>query len=107
MPEAITEPVQATAVTGRQDLAALADVRDVGERFVPQAALANHGGAGARVELAVEALREVELFCVGEWLIAEDQHGVLVHPLANLTERRPIRWFAWLERPPSSASEGR
>src|SRR5713101_9938869 len=90
MPEAITEPVHATAVAGRQDLAGLVDVRDVGERLVPQAALANYGGAGPRVELAVKALREVELFCVGEWLIAEDEHGVLVHPLANLTERLAI-----------------
>src|SRR5216683_52342 len=35
-------------------------------------------------------VREVELFRVGEWLIAEDEHGVLVHPLANLTERLAI-----------------
>src|SRR5712692_5788234 len=90
MPEAITEPVHPTAVAGRQDLAGLVDVRDVGERLVPQAALANGGGAGPRVELAVKALREVGLLCVGEWLIAEDEPGVLVHPLANLTERLAI-----------------
>src|SRR5260370_16513555 len=98
MPEAITERVHATTVARRQDLAGLAHVRDVGERLVPQAVLANGGSAGPRVELTVEALREVELFGVGEWLLAEDEHGVLVHRRADLTERFAIMDQAKVDR---------
>jgi hypothetical protein len=42
------------------------------------------------VELTVEVPREDDLFGVGEWLIAEDEHGVRVHPLADLNERFAI-----------------
>src|SRR5216684_265591 len=98
MPEAITEPVHATTVAGRQDPAGLVDVRDVGERLVPQAVPANGGSARPCVELTVEALREIELLGVGEWLIAEDEHGVLVHPLADLAERFAIMDRAKVDR---------
>jgi hypothetical protein len=50
------------------------------------------------MDLAVEALREVELFCVGEWLLAEDKHGVFIHPLAYLTERLTITNPAKVDR---------
>ena len=98
MPESINEAVHSSPVAGRQDLAGLVDVRDVGERLVAQAALANRSGAGPRVELAIEPSREIELLGIGEWLIAEDEHGVLVHPVADLTERLAIIDLAQLER---------
>ena len=65
MPEAITEAVHSSAVAGREDPAGLVDVRDVGERLITQAALASRRDAGARVELAIEPPREIELFGVG------------------------------------------
>src|SRR5215831_16529985 len=90
MPEAITERVHAPAVVGRHHLAGLVEVRDVSECLVAQSALADDGGAGSRMDLAVEALRELELLGIGERLIAEDEQGELVHPLVDLIERCAI-----------------
>src|ERR1700694_1739394 len=87
MPEAITESIHATTVVSRQYLTGLIDVRDVGERLACQVAVANGSNAGPAVKMGVEAPGEVEWFGVFEWLIAEDEHGVLVHSLANCGER--------------------
>src|SRR5262249_35225056 len=63
------------------------DVRDVGERLVPQAALVEDAAAGLRVELAVQSSGEGELLLVREGLVAEDEDGVLVHPRPDLAGR--------------------
>ena len=98
VPEAIAERVHAPAVVGFQDLAVLVEVRDVGERLVPEAVLAEGAAPGLGVQLAVEALGERELLVVGERLIVEDQDGVLVHPRPDLGERLGIVDLAEVDR---------
>ena len=86
MPEPIAKRVNATAVAGSEDLAGFVEVRDVGERLVAEAALGNGGGPSLGVDLAIEALGELQLLGVAEWLIPEDEHRVLVQPAADFVE---------------------
>jgi len=90
VPQAIAEPVHATAIVRPHDLAALVEVRDVAEGLVAQAVLLQRADPQLGVELAVQALREGELLVVGEWLIAEHEDGVLVHPRADLGQHLGI-----------------
>ena len=46
--------------------------------------------ARLRVQLTVEALGEVELLLVGERLVVEHEHAVLVHARADLVERLAV-----------------
>ena len=86
MPEPIAERVHATAVAGPEDLACFVKIRDVGERLVAEAALGNGGGPSSRVDLAIEALGELQLLGVAEWLIPKDEHRVLIEPTADFVE---------------------
>jgi hypothetical protein len=48
--------------------------------------------------VTVEFLREGELLVVGERLIAEDEHGVFVHPGSDLGERLAVVNLAKIDR---------
>src|SRR5439155_26627737 len=98
VPEQVAEPVHATAVVGLQELAALVDVRDVGEGLVAEAALAEGGAPGPRVQLAVESLRERQLLVVAERLVTEHEDGVVVHPGPDPRERLAVVHPAELDR---------
>ena len=87
MPEAIAQRVVAPAIVGLHDPALGIEVRDVGNCLVAEPALREGPAPGALVQAAVEPLAERELLGVGEHLIAEDEHGVLVHAGADRRER--------------------
>ncbi len=53
----------------------------------PRPALVEGARSRLGVELAVQAPGEGQLLRVGEGLVSEDQHGVLVHPRADLRQR--------------------
>jgi hypothetical protein len=83
MPEAVADRIQASAVIARERPVVLVEVGDIGER-VGQTVLLRTAQAGGNGQLDfAEALREGQLLLVGEGLIVEDQHGVLVHALVN------------------------
>jgi hypothetical protein len=86
VPQAIPEPIHATAIVGLHDLTVLVEVRDVAERLVPEAALLEGADPGFRVQLAVESLRERDLLVVGERLISDDEDSVFVHSRPNPSE---------------------
>src|SRR4029079_9619489 len=95
---ASAERISAARVVGGEDLASGADIRDVGQRFVAETVLRDDAGAGLRVQLAVEALRERDLLGVGELLVVEDEHGVLVHSGADRGERPFVERLAQRDR---------
>ena len=86
VPEAIAERVHAAPVVGADDLAVLVEVRDVAEGLVAEAVLLERADPQLGVEHAVQPLGEIELLVVGERLVAEDEHGVLVHPRPDACE---------------------
>jgi hypothetical protein len=86
VPQPVAEPVHAAPIVGLQEVAVLVQVRDVAERLVPEAALSQGRRARPRVQRPVEALGEGDLLVVGERLIAEHEHGVLVHPFPKARE---------------------
>ena len=59
------------------------------------------------MQRAVEALGEVELLLVGEILVAEHQHRVLVHAGADRLERRAVVHLAKIDRPHFAGEDGR
>ena len=98
VPEAVREAVQALPVLRVHDLAARTDVRDVGERFVAEAALLQDADAGLAVELAVEPGGEVTLLIAGERLVPEHEHCVLVHAGANPLQGLVVVHLAQVDR---------
>ena len=86
VPEAVREAVEAPAGAGLEELPVRADVRDVGERLVSEAALLEHAAPGLAVKRSVEPGGEGELLVVREPLIPEDDHRVAVHRLADRLE---------------------
>jgi len=98
VPQAVAEPVHASAIVCLQQLAAFVQVGNVGQRFVAEAVAAHHGGAGLRVQGTVEALGERELLLITERLFAEHQHGVLIHAGTDLLERVAIAQLAQVDR---------
>src|SRR5262249_5673565 len=80
------ERVHATTVASLKQLAGFVEVRDVGERILVQSTLGNGRGASFGMELAIQALSELELLFVGERLIAEHEERVLVHSASDLLE---------------------
>ncbi len=86
MPEAVAERVHAAPVVGADDLAVLVEVRDVAEGLVAEAVLLERADPQLGVEHAVQPLGEIELLAVGEGLVAEDEHGVLVHARPDARE---------------------
>jgi hypothetical protein len=59
------------------------------------------------MQRAVETLGEVELLFVGEILVAEHQHGVLVHAGADRLQRRAIVHLAQVDRAHFAGEDGR
>ena len=94
VPQPVAQRVHAPAVVAIHDLAVLVHVRDVGQRLVAEAVLAKDGGAGLGMQLAIEALGELQLPGVAELLVAEHQHGVFVHAGADDLEGCGVVDFA-------------
>ena len=59
------------------------------------------------MQCAVETLGEVELLFVGEVLVAEHQHGVLVHAGADRLQRLAIVDPAQVDRTNFAGEDGR
>ena len=93
MPESVGKAVEAATSVGLEDPSVRADVRDVGERLVPEAALLEHADARLPVQLAVQPGGEGELLLVGQCLAAEHEHRVPVHPTADRLEQRLVVRF--------------
>jgi hypothetical protein len=106
VPEAVAERVHAPAVLGAENRARLVHVGDVGERLVAEPVLVEHGNPGLGVELAVEALGEGELLGASELLVAEDDHGVLVHRRADRFQRRLVGHRAQVHRAGLGGEDG-
>src|SRR5712664_2787137 len=98
MPQAVAERVHAAAVAGSEELAAFVHVRDVGEGLVAESAFLHDGRTGFHVQCTIEALRERELLVVGERLVAEHEHRVLVHPGPDPVQRAAIGDAAQIDR---------
>ena len=84
MPQPVADRAGAQPVIGRHDVALGIHVRDVGQGFIAEPVLGQHGHRGLGVQLAVKALRKVQLLVVGERLVAKHQHRVLVHASTQL-----------------------
>ena len=90
VPEPVAHVVHPAAVVRIHHCAALVDVADVAVSVVAMAILADRRSRGGPMDLAVEALGERELLGEVESLVAEDQHGVLVHAGPDLLQDRRI-----------------
>ena len=98
VPQAVGDRGGAHAVVRVPDLAVLVDVGDVGQRLVAEPVVADGRGGRPGMQRAVETLGEVELLFVGELLVAEHQHGVLVHAGADRLQRVAIMHLAQVDR---------
>src|SRR5438046_4203713 len=80
VPQPVADREQSPPVVPREDVVVLVEVGHVGEgRRQPVLVGSAQAGADCVLELT-EAPAEGELLLVGELLIVEDEHGVLVHP---------------------------
>ena len=90
MPELVREHADELLVAAFGDLAVEADVADVDELLVLEARRGAGGLAQPRVERA-EALGQRDLLALGERLVAEHQHGVVVHGDVDLGDARFVQ----------------
>jgi hypothetical protein len=86
--KAVAEAVHPAPVARAHQLAVLVHVGDVGQRFVAEPVPAEDGGAGLRVQLAVETLGERELLGIAQRLVAEHENSEAVHALADRLQVR-------------------
>jgi hypothetical protein len=107
VPQAVGDRGGAHAVVRVADLAVRADVGDVGQCLVAEPVAPDGRGGSAGMQRAVETLGEVELLFVGEILVAEHQHGVLVHVGADCFQRLSIMHLAQVDRAHFAGEDGR